>query len=482
MRQPIKPELWHIINSTLAEARAAGRAYLESGRYIDQVDAREYRENDQGWPLILADRTFAKGPPNWRSMFSVEPGKLARVLVDDVPALKQATQAALELATEDADVAAGLSYLYGLADDRDRKVFYFKTDFLDIVGDILGRAEALGIGDQDEEALLELYLQVERGRFATELTGDIFIPLVLTAFDTTEPVQLLDGLWLQPMSEELQRARALQWMQSDAVSPHIAAAATHALVLRDRTFPNTMWPPEFKRGAERAPVPLETVDRVLETIHIVTGEKTGYAQVVVQSDAWASWQGWIGDLPHVWRAASIKAYPDDFDGGWLRPKEPISESDVAEIAVAVKTLAASPRNVLLAARRCFRSTFRSDIEDEIIDATIGIEALLSAERDELTHRMSQRAAAVLAGEFRTDAIYGILKQVYAQRSQIVHGSTPKNSKVRVADSEFWTNHIGVFLLRRLLRNYLLADDPWTPASLDALIIERLGCVEAGPEH
>lgn len=471
----MKPDLWRIISSTLAGARAAGRAYLESGRYIDEVDGREYRENDQGWPLVLADRTFAKGPANWRSMFSGEPGRFARVLVDDVPALKQATQAVLELATEDAEVAVGLSFLHGVA-DKDRQASDLKSEFLTVVGDILGRAEALDV--HDEEGLFDLYLQVERGRFATELTGDVFVPLVLTAFDTIEPVQLLDGLWLQPMNEGLQRARALNWIQSDAVSPYIAAAATHAIVFRDCNFPNTMWPPQFQRGVDRAPIALEAVDRVLETIHIVTGKKTGYAQIAVQSDAWVSWRGWIGDLPHVWRATSIKAYPDDFEGGWLRPKEPISESEVAEVAVALKSLTASPRNVLLAARRCFRSTFRSDIEDEIIDATIGVEALLSNERDELTHRMSQRAAAVLAEEFRADAIYAILKQVYSQRSQIVHGSRPKNSKVRVGDSEFWTNHMGVFLLRQLLRSYLLADDPWTPASLDALILERLGRAEA----
>jgi hypothetical protein len=138
--------------------------------------------------------------------------------------------------------------------------------------------------------------------------------------------------------------------------------------------------------------------------------------------------------------------------------------------------------VQIAARRCFRSTFRADIEDEILDATIGIEALLSHGRDELTHRMSQRAAAALAGKFRSDAIYEILKQVYTQRSQIVHGSTPKNSKVRFGDSEYWTNHMGVFLLRELLRSHLLADEPWTPTSLDALIIERLGRVEPDDQH
>ncbi len=474
MLEPLRQDLWDIIHPTLAPARDAGRQYLESNHYVERTDERKYRESDTGWPLIIADRMFAEGPPNWRSLFSAEPGQLSKVLVDEVPALAQGMRAAVDLAERDAEFAEGLTYLYEIA-DPDRRTRYLQGEFLSIVGDILGRAESLGV--EDEDGLLDLYLQVERGRFATELTGDIIVPLVLTAFDMSEPVQMLDSFWLEPMSVELQRARALDQMYSETVSPWIAAAATHAIVQREVVFPNTMWPPKLQRGADRSPVPLETVDRVLECIHLVTGKRTGYAQVLVRADSWVSWSGWIGDLPHVWRAATTKAYSDSFDGGWLQPKQPISEAETAEIAIVLAALVRAPKNVQLAARRCFRSTFRVDVKDEILDATIGIEALLSHGRDELTHRMSQRAAAALAGEFRSDAIYQLLKQVYTQRSQIVHGSTPKNSKVRFEDSDYSTNHMGVFLLRKLLRSYLLADEPWTPTSLDDLIIQRLGRVE-----
>ncbi len=404
-------------------------------------------------------------------MFSLKPGKFSNVVVEEVPELAESMRCAIERAEQDQEFATGLSYLWHI-EDPERRHLYMAMDFLSIIGMILGRAEALGI--EDEAGLLDLYLQVERGRFERELTGDVVVPLVMTAFETTEPVHLIDSYWLEPMDESLHRTRALNMLHNDAVSPWIAAAATHAIVQRNSTFPNSMWPPDLRRGPTPAPVPLETVDRILECLHIATGKKSGYAQIVVRSDNWVSSSGWLGDLPHVWRAATVKAYPDDFDGGWLRPKEPITADEVSEVASMVAALEGSPTNVRLAARRCFRSTFRADIEDEILDATIGIEALLSHGRDELTHRMSQRAAAALATEFQPNIIYELLKQVYSQRSQIVHGSTPKNSKVRLADSEFGTNHIGVLLLRRLLRNYLLASEPWTPKSLDSLILERLG--------
>ncbi|WP_395695588.1 hypothetical protein [Nocardioides sp.] len=479
MPDPLRPDFWEIVRPTLAPAREAGRAYIASGKFVERSDERKYTESNEGWPLVTGSRLFPKGAPRWRSLFSVKAGQFSKVLVDDVPELRDGMNAAVARAEQDSTFAEGLDLTYAVMTDPERRTLFAQIEFLSVVGDILGRAEDLGL--EDDESLFDLYQQIERGRFSSELTGDIVVPLVLTTFETATPVQLLDSFWLEPLEEPIQRSRALDDNGAHAVSPMIAAAATHAIVQRDQTFPNTVWSDAYVAGANRVPFELDTVHRILECIHIVTGKKTGYSQILVRSDSWVSWSGWIADLPHVWKAQSVKAYPDSFDRGWLRPKDPISAGEVEEIVAVLPALLASPKNVRLASRRCFRSTFRDDIEDEILDATIGIEALLSQDRDELTHRMSQRAAAALAGEFRADAIYRILKQVYGQRSQIVHGTTLKNSKVKFGDVEFWTNHMGVFLLRNLLRNYLLSPTPWTPSSLDDVILTRLGHInDEGP--
>lgn len=55
----------------------------------------------------------------------------------------------------------------------------------------------------------------------------------------------------------------------------------------------------------------------------------------------------------------------------------------------------------------------------------------------------------------------------------MHGTVPKNSLVKLGDQAFPANDIAVLLLRLLLRNYLLADEPWTPDSLDQLILGRM---------
>lgn len=87
--------------------------------------------------------------------------------------------------------------------------------------------------------------------------------------------------------------------------------------------------------------------------------------------------------------------------------------------------------------------------------------------------MSQRAAAALAEEYPPGNIYALLKQVYGQRSTIVHGNTPKSSTIKLGDRTFPASHVAILLLRLLLRSYLLSENPWTPESLDELVLERM---------
>lgn len=471
MSDLLRPDLWALVRPALAPARAAGLEYIASGRFYEKTDSRKYRESATGWPMVRAETfsMFTDGPPRWGSLFSLKAGELSKIVVDDIPELAAAVAGACDIASRDQEFAERLGHL-GLTDDAERRDFDISWSIISIIGQILGRAEALGL--ESEHELEDLYRQVERGHFAGHLDGDIMVPLVLTNFEVEESFHLADEYWLEPMSEAVHRARALHDDYRD-VSPLIAGAATHAVIRRDVSFVNPAGPLNVSGSPYDSSDTLAFVHHVLEAIHIVTGKKSGYAQVLVASDAWVSWRGWSGELPHLWNASTMQGYPDDFQNGWNREKEPISNAELGDIRTVLVALTASPKNVQLAARRCLRTTFRSDIEDEILDATIGIEALLSQDRDELTHRMSLRAAAVLADTYRPDAIYNIVKQVYGQRSQIVHGGTPKNSMVRFEKTEFWAHHMAVFLLRALLESYL-SGNRWTPASLDALIVQRLG--------
>lgn len=350
-QEPIRPDLWELVKSALAPTRQAGRNYINSGRYVPNLDLPKYKENDQGWPQVVSERTILSddGPPDWTMLFSRDAGTGSYVLIDSVPELAEGTQRIVEMCKADPVLGLGLSFLWEvMGDDPDRRDKYVQYDFLGIVENILGRAEAVGI--EDEDGLTDLYLQVERGRFSDTLAGDVVVPLVLTAFAFDESVNLMDNIWLERLDEPMQRARAMDWRFHDEVSPWVAAAATHAVVMRDVTFKNTAWPPRLRKGEEQSPVPLDDVDRFVESLQIVTGKDSGYAQVLVRPRDWVV-NGWRHDLPPVWEALTLRAYPEEMNnGGWRRQRDHVSAEEVSKVAVMMPRLKQSPKNVLLAAR------------------------------------------------------------------------------------------------------------------------------------
>ncbi len=150
----------------------------------------------------------------------------------------------------------------------------------------------------------------------------------------------------------------------------------------------------------------------------------------------------------------------------------IDAVQTAEITKVARALLAAPKNVKMAARRYRRTAFRDSAEDQVLDVAIKIEALVGKEVDALTHRMAQRAAIALADRIPPAATYDLLKQFYNIRSKIAHGDEPKSWTVKLGDGKYNGVETGMFLLRELLLNRLLADKPWNAESLDKQMLER----------
>lgn len=372
--------------------------------------------------------------------------------------------------TRPADVTwRGVSWLAPLMDgentERRREQIEFETVRL-LIGCILNRADAV-CAETDEE-LRSIYEQIERARFSEKLAGDVIVPLVAVSFDADEPVRINSNTWIEPLTKEVHRARALPWMRQENVSPYVAAAATHAVVVRDVQFSNQV------HGRSPGDLPPEiSVDiayLVAEAVYIVSEVSTGYAQILVRPRDWAD--TWALDLPPLWSAWTGRAYPEELNTrGWSKVRKPIPAPEIDEIIRMAKSLENAPKNVSIAARRCRRSSFRDDVEDVILDIAIGIEALVGLEPDALTHRMAQRAAIALADEVPPENTYGLLKQFYGIRSKIAHGNSPKKWTVKLGDSEFSAVSTGRYLLRTLLRSLLLSDNPWNASSLDERMLE-----------
>ena len=167
----------------------------------------------------------------------------------------------------------------------------------------------------------------------------------------------------------------------------------------------------------------------------MTGVHTGYAQVLAVP------VGWVHDYhAHVRTLAgkSIRAYPNFFeDYYWSGPLPTLVEQELQETGqIFTKLVNTSSNEITVAARRLNLCLLREAEEDSILDATIALEALVGGdERQEITHKLALRIAALsrlsnMIDEPASD-VFRAIKQIYAYRSAVVHGSTKASKKQEI---------------------------------------------------
>jgi hypothetical protein len=477
MNQPLQPELWNLTLPAVRDARAAGRRYVESGKYALKRDVPKYEENNHGWSTTTSGRTLTgndDGPVNWTYMFGEKKGTLSYIGIDEIPALVDSLGKIAELANDNPEFEKRMLALPVHRLDSEERRRYLRARFVGFVGDIISRAEATGADTDDD--LLAVYLPLERALFADELTGDIVVPIPLTALEAAEPLELAPDLFIEPLDKQMQMARAVDWQGSGRVSPYVIAAATHAVVVRDVTLDNR--DPFLRLRTAQDEIDLTRVNLPLQCLHIASGREAGYAQVLIRPKGWAD--GWNHDLPAIARIGEYHRYPHSFDeGAWNQEKVPVGDEVVARLPRMFKALESAEENVRVAARRALSTVLRSDDEDETLDAAIGLECLLGGgDKTEITHRIAQRAAAALVKEdWDPGVVYSCIRKVYAHRSAIVHGvkekERRKTASVDLGGEKYRTSAIARWMLRALLSNLLLADKAWTPQELDERVLFAL---------
>jgi hypothetical protein len=130
---------------------------------------------------------------------------------------------------------------------------------------------------------------------------------------------------------------------------------------------------------------------------------------------------------------------------------------------------------------------RDDADDQLVDACIGLEALLGQENAELSYRVSIRAAALLCSRkkqpLNPTVVFDLTRKVYNRRSELVHGSvSSKHQSFTFPNgTTLATNGLAVFLLRQVLLERLLRNDNWTVDDLDSVLLQRLGPLPASDE-
>lgn len=474
-RRPARIDLWQAVLLAARELHGAGLALERDGKSLVRVSVPRFKTNDQGWPSVLADDEIfpRSGPIDWTRLVGLEPSTWTSLPIDELPRLLDV----VALVEADEFLCSRISPM-AAGGGRLRRA-HLVDDCARLVGSILGRGIATNRhGDSD---LMEFYFQREQALLAKSLSGDLLAPIALVKFPDIERVHLGNGVYLERLDEETQRARAVSLRSS--VNPFLVAAATHAIVVESTEFDNPNWLVRAFRTWERE-LDLSRIDRACQAIEIVTGVPIGFVQVCVRPRGWAD--GWQHDLPPLEQAQIVERYARRFRGtSWNEAGPSIEAAELTSLSPVFVNLEAADRKVQLAARRLFQCQAREDDDDVVIDACIGIEALVGEGRDELTHRMASRAAVALArGAQRADAarVYALVKKVYAERSTIVHGGARKSVRIDFDGNSYGTSGLAVVLLRLLLFSALEGKPSWTPASLDAAMLQAVNALPESTER
>jgi hypothetical protein len=293
--------------------------------------------------------------------------------------------------------------------------------------------------DLDLSKFRDVYLPYEAGLLLDELPVHIFVPILLSSFPR-DSRDLTDVISVSRMSEPLQLARAILAHDSHEVNDYLVQQATHSLVLRDYALPNQLggflsYGPEV--------FPLDTIDAFFAALRIVTSVETGYGQLLIVPEGWAHRS--TANLPPL-EGTTIRRYPPG-----LRPVSPFYENDFSivsdsefeslqelflGISSILSTLPKGSERLRLAIKRLNGCYLRENEEDAILDATIGMEILLSdGDTQEVTHKLALRLAGLssLVPKYkgRGATIFRSVKSsVYAYRSAVVHGDVTKARKKR----------------------------------------------------
>ena len=378
---------------------------------------------------------------------------------------------------EDIDGYRGLSdYLRGVpmywsylsAEDRFQSSDYkdwperwFSASVQSFVSSLVNRHVHMSGWDFDKAVYQASYVLRERELRALDpgaspLTVDVLVPLYGVTFQSD--TGRLDGLSGSPRIEALEDSQLSACWPAHRIpdsESDLLLSATHAWVqpaVEVRKQPLAGW--LIPSG-----LTFEELDRVLEIAAISAVGPFGTKHVLYRPNGWSD--GWTGTLPP---GGSWTWTVDRMVGG-LSESSPIAEPTTLVQGVFSKrfrTLSDGPHELHLAASRLLGASLRIDPIDAVIDACIGIEALVGdSSPNDITYKLAIRSAALLAqtGYEDTAEIFNSVKSLYARRSKIVHGKLKPQDKnaVKALGGRFSANSVGTVLLSALLA--VVLDNP-----------------------
>lgn len=445
--------------------------FATSGRYISHRSHYPIHEgaDDYGWPKISSP-PLGDGPLDHTSPFGPAGGQRTEIAFSDVPEL----QRVIDLVLGDEHLAKRTELGVPLDDDLRRWLQTFTAAHLAL--EVFERVRHT-VGPTFTDADVDVvYLEREAALYLDDLPIDIVVPIVGAKFEISDRFELGAGVHIERMSDDFQRVRHTVHPGVAAVNPNLLRAATHAVVLTDRTYPG-----DDRFAPQRGDFwPSEDIDRVFRSIDTIHPVAAGYAQFLARPRGWSS--SWTVDLPALVPGLTVRRYPPWFDHGvWNTHGETFPAHRLEELTEVYGRLVGAPGPVDLAARRLGRASLRERRDDVIIDLCIALEAMFGNDGGgEIVHKLATRtAAAVTFGgtlpEHSAPDLFRYVKKIYQYRSAVVHGDArPGAGTITLANG---STQDTIALARSIVRAALQAvlDDPSLakPPELDARILDQV---------
>jgi hypothetical protein len=446
MNTPSDPQLFALSSEVVKDGLAFVERAIATGRTVKPYE---------NWPTLtwapqyrVPDFSFASGdaPRDYKDLFtSVWPAlfrAVAKVGLKEPEEFEFGAQYSFQRLKEYLRSQPTLRERFGW-DEQDEGWFewsvkYFIENLIDRYIHFTDRTTF------DTAKFLSVYLPFENGVIVDNLPIKISVPILMVHFPW-DSREITDVASVQRIPETLQLARARNAHDTHEANEHLIQQATHSLVLSNYELPNQRG--EYWRHGPTT-FPLETIDAFFAALRIAASVETGYGQLLIVPIDWA--HRTTAYLPPI-EGTIIRAYPPD-----LRPVSPFYGNDFASISEAgLDSACAVFKEIMavqdgssraagrlkLAIKRLNSCYLRENEEDAILDATIGLEVLLSdGDTQEITHKLALRLAALAslvpkyAGQSRT-VFRNVKNAIYPFRSAVVHGSESKANKNREIKSE-----------------------------------------------
>jgi len=321
-----------------------------------------------------------------------------------------------------------------------RTADFFKCMVLSIPANLIDRYIHINSNSKFNKEVFDLiYDEYTASIFEERLFIDICVPILFVKF-SFDNLTLGSDVKIEKMNEQFQLARAPIKTYGPGVHESVLPCATHMFVLKNWHVSNSSQWLLSEIISNVSAYPIEQINNLFALLRIVTNSTTGYAQLLTRPKNWAD--SYKAYLPPLY-GTSIRAYPNKFENYYWNKKDiPEFSSYICEEVGSLfsKLSGADENSIRVAIKRLNQCFLREDEQDSVIDATIGLEALLSDnDHQEMTHKLAMRVGALsnipdaqLKKPYHT---YQEIKKIYAYRSAVVHGSkkTDKKKEIKLDD-------------------------------------------------